>query len=42
MLTIRYRSAFKKDYRRIVKRGFDVTKLEEVVSFITDEILLPE
>ena len=30
MLTIRYQTAFKKDYKRIVRRGYDVRLLEEV------------
>ena len=32
MLTIKYQTAFKKDYKRIVRRGYDVRLLEEVIS----------
>ena len=31
MLTIRYQSAFRKDYKRIKKRGYDVRLLETVI-----------
>ena len=30
MLTIKYQAAFKKDYKRIVKRGYDMRLLEKV------------
>ena len=32
MLTIKYQSAFKKDYKRIKKRGYDTRLLEKVVA----------
>ena len=32
MLTIKYQTAFKKDYKRIVRRGYDVRLLEEVIN----------
>ena len=31
MLTIKYQTTFKKDYKRIVKRGYDIRLLEEVI-----------
>ncbi|CAK7040224.1 MAG: mRNA interferase toxin YafQ [Bacteroides rodentium] len=31
MLTIKYQTAFKKDYKRIKKRGYDVRLLEKVI-----------
>ena len=31
MLTIKYQAAFKKDYKRIVKRGYDIRLLEKVI-----------
>ena len=34
MLTIKYQTAFKKDYKRIVRRGYDVRLLEEVISIL--------
>ncbi len=42
MLTIRYYSAFKKDYKRIAKRGYDVRKLNEVIDLLANEKLLPD
>ena len=42
MLTIKYYSSFKKDYKRIVKRGYDVRKLDEVITLLTNEQTLPE
>ena len=31
MLTIKYQAAFKKDYKRIKKRGYDMRLLEKTV-----------
>lgn len=31
MLTIKYQTAFKRDYNRIKKRGYDIRKLEKVI-----------
>lgn len=42
MLTIRYRPLFKKDYKRIVKRGYDIRLLEEVIDLLVNEKPLPE
>jgi len=42
MLTIKYYSAFKKDYKRIQKRGYDVRKLDEVINLLANEQPLPE
>ena len=42
MLTIKYQSAFKKDYNRIVKRGYDIRLLEEVISILANQEPLPE
>ena len=39
MLTIKYQSAFKKDYKRIVKRGYDIRLLEEVISILANRNL---
>ena len=41
MLTIRYETGFKKDYKRIVKRGYDVSLLEEVINQLVNKIPLP-
>ena len=32
MLTIKYQTAFKKDYKRILKRGYDLRLLEDVIT----------
>jgi len=42
MLTIRYYISFKKDYKRIAKRGYDVCKLDEVIVMLANEKTLPE
>jgi len=35
MLKIRYSSRFKKDFKTIVKRGYDVNLLEEIINTLT-------
>jgi mRNA interferase YafQ len=42
MLTIRYQTAFKKDYKRVVKRGYNTDLLEEVIEILVKEEKLPE
>ncbi len=42
MLRIRYETSFKKDYKRIVKRGYDIRLFETVVELLANEQLLPE
>ena len=42
MLTIKYQSAFKKDYKRIVKRGYAIRLLEEVISILANQEHLTE
>ena len=42
MLTIKYQAAFKKDYKRIVKRGYDMRLLEKVIELLADQKPLPE
>lgn len=37
MLTIKYQSSFKKDYKRIKKRGYDISPLEEVIDTLINE-----
>lgn len=34
MLEIRYQAAFRRDYKRIKKRGYDVRLLEEVIGIL--------
>lgn len=42
MLKIRYSSRFKKDYKAIVKRDYDVKLLEEVLNILVQEKPLPQ
>jgi mRNA interferase YafQ len=42
MLKVRYSSRFKKDFKTIVKRGYDVKLLEEVLSLLVQEKVLPQ
>ncbi|MBS4031716.1 MAG: type II toxin-antitoxin system YafQ family toxin [Clostridiales bacterium] len=42
MLKVRYSSRFKKDFKTIVKRGYDVKLLEEVLYFLVQENVLPQ
>ena len=41
MLTIKYQSAFKKDYKRIKKRGYDTRLLEKAVGLLAEDQALP-
>ena len=41
MLKIRYSNQFKKDYKLIKKRGYDVDKLKYVVQLLAKGELLP-
>ena len=42
MSTIKYEKSFKKDYKRIVKRGYDIRLFEIVVSMLANNETLPE
>lgn len=42
MLTPRYTSAFKKEYKRAKKRGQDMNKLMRVIEMLLNEKSLPE
>lgn len=42
MLTIKYQATFKKDYKRIKKRGYDTRLLENVIGILAEEKTLPE
>ena len=42
MLTIKYETTFKKDYKRIVKRGYNIQLLEEVIEILASGQRLPE
>lgn len=42
MLKIRYSSRFKKDYKAIVKRGYDTKLFEEVLRILVQNKPLPQ
>ena len=42
MLKVRYSAKFKKDFKAIVKRGYDITLFEDVVCLLREEKPLPE
>ena len=41
MLTIKYQTAFKWDYKRIKKRGYDLRLLEDVIALLAEGQELP-
>lgn len=41
MLTIRYHTRFKKDFKLAIKRGFDVNELQTVITLLVSEEPLP-
>lgn len=41
MLTIKYQSTFRKDYKRITKRGYDISLLEDVIKILSEGKTLP-
>lgn len=42
MLTIKYHSSFKKDYKRVVKRGYNIKLLEDIIKKLANGEILPE
>lgn len=42
MLKIQYSNQFKKDYKLIQKRGYNINKLKAVVKLLAEEKKLPE
>ena len=42
MLTIKYETTFKKDFKRIVKRGYDIRLLENVICILASGEKLPD
>ena len=42
MLTIKYHTMFKKDFKRIKKRGYDISRLEKIIELLANEVPLPE
>lgn len=41
MLKLRYSNQFKKDYKLIKKRGYNINLLKEVVQLLIEEVPLP-
>ena len=42
MLTIKYETSFKKDFKRILRRGYDIRLLEEAIEILASGNKLPE
>ena len=42
MLKIKYQTAFKKDYKLIVRRGYNISLMEEIISLLAEQKPLPE
>lgn len=42
MLSVRYSSKFKKDFKIIIKRGYNISLFEEVLILLREEKSLPE
>ncbi len=42
MLRIRYHASFKKDYKRIIKRGYNIKLLEDIIQKLANGEQLPE
>lgn len=42
MLTIKFHSSFKKDYKRVIKRGYNVKLMEDVINKLVKQEQLPE
>ena len=42
MLKVRYSNKFKKDFKAIVRRGYDITLFEDVVGLLREGKTLPE
>ena len=41
MLTIKYESSFRKDYKRIKKRGYDISLLEDTIGMLANQETIP-
>ena len=42
MLKVRYSAKFKKDFKIIIKRGYNISLFEEVLTLLREEKTLPE
>lgn len=41
MLKLKYTNQFKKDYKQMQKRGYDIEKLKYVIYLLHNEVILP-
>lgn len=42
MLKIKYHTSFKKDYKKVVKRGYDIKLMEDIIKKLANKEQLPE
>ena len=42
MLTIKYHSSFKMDYKRVVKRDYDIKLMEDIINKLAEGKKLPK
>ena len=42
MLTIKYQNSFKKDFKLAKKRGYDISKLESIITLLANREQLPQ
>ena len=42
MLKVRYSSRFKKDFKLVIRRGYNISLFEEVLTLLREEKTLPE
>ena len=42
MLNVRYSAKFKKDFKSIIKRGYDISLFQDVLTLLREDIVLPE
>ncbi|MCD7956650.1 MAG: type II toxin-antitoxin system YafQ family toxin [Lachnospiraceae bacterium] len=42
MLTIKYQTTFKKDYKRVKRRGYDTKLLNEVIDLLAKQVPMPK
>lgn len=42
MLKIRYHSSFKKDYKKVIQRGYDIKLMEDIIQKLANGEQLPE
>ena len=42
MLKIKYHTLFKRDYKKVIKRGYDIKLMEEIINKLVNGEQLPE